>query len=206
MGERWWGDAQCRVTSFTMFSSFRGQPLVLPSLPPSLLTPLLIDNNKGRPLCIPAPVCPMIVTKSRVIVPCLRSVNNNEDVLCRVLLREQWAVGPALAQPFPMNGSVTGRGAVNINMQYHFKPNHYFCIVILELWWSGPAFGFLTRCVMIVPTFWWFASQDCTGLGTVRYNEILKFSTMPHKSRMSSLSRFLFREIILIPFFYACQE
>lgn len=35
-------------------------------------------------------------------------------------------MGPALAQPFPMNGSVTGRGAVNINMQYHFKAQPLF--------------------------------------------------------------------------------
>ena len=48
--------------------------------------------------------------------------------------------GSCLAQPFPMNGSVTGRGAaVNINMQYHFKPSDYLCIVILELW-PGPGF------------------------------------------------------------------
>ena len=129
------GNAQCRVTSFTMFSSLRGQHLVSSSLPPSLLAPLLIDNNKGRPFCIPAPACPMIVTKSRVIVS-VWGVWIIMKTFCAwfcCVSTELW-VRPWLAQPFPMNGSVTGRGAaVNIDMQYQFKPNHYLCIVILEL-------------------------------------------------------------------------
>ena len=126
-----------------------------------------------------------LVTKSRAIVPCLSSVNINEVILCL----DECCVSWAPAQPFPMNGSVTRGGAVatNINMQYNETNQQYFCIVILiSQQWSVPAFRFMARCVMIVPTFWCLQARTTLALGATSryykiYLEILHSTTKPYK-------------------------